>query len=92
MVTHLVDKIVCKYAVIKRRGATGKLYRSPRIYLPTKLTEDSSFPFREGEQVYVRIVDRRLIIERLPKRIREILVGEQVSAEIAPSSADREST
>jgi len=86
----LVDKIVCKYAVTKRRGATGAVYRSPRIYLPTKLTEDSSFPFKDGEQVYVRIVDRRLIIERLPKRIRDSLMGEQLSAETVPSETDRE--
>lgn len=86
----MVDKIVCKYAVTKRRGATGAVYRSPRIYLPTKLTEDSSFPFKDGEQVYVRIVDRRLIIERLPKKIRDSLIGEQLSAELAPSGTGRE--
>lgn len=32
--------------------------------MPTKLTEDSAFPFREGETVVVRVRGERIIIER----------------------------
>lgn len=36
--------------------------------MPTKLTEDSAFPFREGEAVVVKIRGERMIIEKARSR------------------------
>ena len=45
----------------------GKLYDKFFIYIPTEVARDSSFPFKEREEVKVRIdvENNRLIIERL---------------------------
>ena len=59
MVTH----IITKYSIAKRKGK-NMIYRSPRIYLSTKLTEDSAFPFKEGDILRIRNVNKRLIIEK----------------------------
>jgi hypothetical protein len=53
-------------AVMRKKGMKENVeYRSPRIYLPTKLTDDSSFPFLEGEEVRVRIDGARLVVEKM---------------------------
>lgn len=66
----MVTKILTNLSVAKKRGKKeGIIYRSPRIYLPTKLTDDSSFPFLEGDEVSVRVDGRRLVVERLKKRV-----------------------
>jgi hypothetical protein len=67
----VVDRVLTKYSVAKKKGKSGAIYRSPRIYLPTKLTDDSTFPFKEEEEVLVRISARRLIVEKVPKKLRE---------------------
>jgi hypothetical protein len=59
----MVTQIITKMAVARKRGNKGIVYRSPRIYLPTKLTDDSSFPFLEGDDVAVKIAGERLIVE-----------------------------
>jgi len=59
----LVKKIVTKFSVAKKKsGREGNVYRSPRIYLPTKLTDDSRFPFREDDLISIRVYGRRLIV------------------------------
>lgn len=63
----MVTEIITKLSIAKRKGK-NVTYRSPRIYLPTKLTDDSLFPFKEGDKLKVRISGRRLIIERYAKR------------------------
>ncbi len=45
----------------------GTMYRSPRIYLPTKLTDDSSFPFKEGDLLTIRVDGRKLVVQRASK-------------------------
>ena len=61
----MVKKIITKFAVAKKTARSeGTLYRSPRIYLPTKLTDDSSFPFREGDLLSIRVDGRKLVIQR----------------------------
>ncbi len=68
MDAQLVKKIVTKFAVAKKKsGGEGNVYRSPRIYLPTKLTDDSRFPFREGDLISIRVDGRRLIVQRVSK-------------------------
>src|SRR5256886_14883848 len=48
--SKLVKKILTRFAVAKKPARSEcTQYRSPRIYLPTKLTDDSSFPFKEGD-------------------------------------------
>jgi len=66
----MVTKILTTISVAKKWAKkSGVVYRSPRIYLPTKLTDDSSFPFLEGDQVAVRVDGDRLVVERL-KEVR----------------------
>ncbi len=51
--------------VTKKRMPDGRVYESPRIYLPTKLTTDSNFPFAKGSlRLYVRVSGKRLLVER----------------------------
>jgi hypothetical protein len=62
----MVNKILTKITVVRKKNKNGKaVYRSPRIYLSTKLTDDSSFPFREGQPLLARVVGERLVIERI---------------------------
>jgi hypothetical protein len=64
----LVKKILTKFAVAKKAAeGRGAIYRSPRIYLPTKLTDDSSFPFKEGDLISVRVDGRKLLVQRVRK-------------------------
>ena len=62
-------EVLANYVATRKRGKNGKTYESPRIYLPTKLTCDSAFPFT-GRIIRVRIrVDgRRVIVERASRR------------------------
>jgi hypothetical protein len=70
MMRQLVKKIVTKFAVAKKAARLeGMTYRSPRIYLPTKLTDDSTFPFKEGDVIAVKIDGRKLVVQRAPKAI-----------------------
>lgn len=68
--SKLVKKILTRFAVAKKPARSeGTQYRSPRIYLPTKLTDDSSFPFKEGDLITIRVDGRKLIVQRAQKRI-----------------------
>jgi len=42
----------------------GKKYRKIFIYVPKEVAMDTSFPFKIGEDVTVRIEGERLIIEK----------------------------
>jgi hypothetical protein len=67
----LVKKILTRFAVAKKPARSeGTQYRSPRIYLPTKLTDDSSFPFKEGDILAIRVDGRKLIVQRALRSIR----------------------
>jgi len=85
MVKQLVKKILTKFAVAKKAARLeGMAYRSPRIYLPTRLTDDSSFPLKEGDVISVRIDGRKLIVQRASRtilaqetntaRLREVII------------------
>jgi hypothetical protein len=75
---------VASFVVTKKRMPDGRVYESPRIYLPTKLTTDSSFPFAKASlRLYVRVSGDRLLVEqaapsilkrfgRQKKRIRRV--------------------
>ena len=69
----MVKKILTRFAVAKKPARSeGTQYRSPRIYLPTKLTDDSSFPFKEGDLLTIRVDDLKLIVQRAQKSILQI--------------------
>lgn len=42
----------------------GKKYNKYFIYITSYVTSDKSFPFKEGDELLVRIVDGKLIIEK----------------------------
>ncbi len=64
----MVKKILTRFAVAKKTAESGDMvYRSPRIYLPTKLTDDSVFPFKEGDLLLVKVDGPRLLIQRVRK-------------------------
>lgn len=35
-----------------------------RIYVSAKVAEDSAFPFKRGDKLFIRIDGKRLVIER----------------------------
>ena len=60
-----MKEAVASFVVTKKRMPDGRIYESPRIYLPTKLTTDSNFPFTKGSlRLYVRVSGKRLLVER----------------------------
>jgi hypothetical protein len=63
----MVTEIVTKLSIAKRKGK-HVIYRSPRIYLPTKLTDDSLFPFKEGDKLKTKITGHKLIVEKIIKK------------------------
>ena len=66
----MVKKILTRFAVAKKTAKAGEtVYRSPRIYLPTKLTDDSIFPFKEGDLLLVKVDGRKLTIQRVRKTL-----------------------
>jgi len=42
----------------------GKKYRKIFIYIPKEVSSDTSFPFKVGEDVTVKIEGGRLVIEK----------------------------
>ena len=61
----MLKEAVASFVVTKKRMPDGRVYESPRIYLPTKLTTDSNFPFSKGSlRLYVRVAGKRLLVER----------------------------
>ena len=64
----MVKKIITRFAVAKKLARSeGIVYRSPRIYLPTKLTDDSSFPFKDGDLLTIKVDGRKLVVLRAQK-------------------------
>jgi hypothetical protein len=60
-----VKEAVASFVITKKRMPDGRVYESPRIYLPTKLTTDSTFPFAKASlRLYVRVSGDRLLVER----------------------------
>lgn len=58
MVSQGLGRIVIRYS---RVG--NKVYTKFFIYIPTSVAKDSSFPFKPGERVVIRIQDNKLIVE-----------------------------
>ena len=50
--------------VNKPTTTRGKKYDKFFIYITSYVTSDKSFPFKEGDELIVRIVDGKLIIEK----------------------------
>ena len=68
----LVNKILVKLTIVRKKDNHGNaIYRSPRIYLPIKFTDDSSFPFKEEQPLLAKIVGEKLVIEKTPKKKRK---------------------
>ncbi len=63
-----MKQAVASYVITTKR-MEGRVYESPRIYLPTKLTTDSAFPFGRADMLYVKVVGKRLLVERAPHKI-----------------------
>jgi hypothetical protein len=62
-------EVLANYVATRKKGKNGKTYESPRIYLPTRLTCDSAFPFSKGMvRVRIKIVDQRLLVERASRK------------------------
>lgn len=65
-----MKEAVASFVVTKKRMQNGRIYESPRIYLPTKLTTDSNFPFTKGSlKLYVKVAGKRLVVERAPNTV-----------------------
>jgi len=60
-----LKEALARFTLTKKRMKTGKNYTSPKIYLPTKLVNDSAFPFKQDDMVVaVKVKGRRLIIQK----------------------------
>ena len=67
--------------MIKRTGATvvtlrkrpvesrGKEYQSAYVTIPSEMVKDTSFPFKIGDQLVIRIEGKRLVLEEFQARI-----------------------
>jgi hypothetical protein len=80
----MVTEIITKLSIAKRKGKRVT-YRSPRIYLPTRLTDDSLFPFREGEKLRVKISGRKLIVEKYAKKVSRVKADSKKLEKGSPS-------
>lgn len=60
---------VTSYVITKKKMPDGRIYESPRIYLSTKLTTDSSFPFASGALLHVRVAGKKLTIMTAPRSV-----------------------
>ncbi len=61
----MVTQIITHLSVATRKGKDAStVYRSPRLYLATKLTDDSAFPFRGGDRVIVEIAGDKLVVRK----------------------------
>ena len=54
---------VTSYVITRKKMPDGRIYESPRIYLPTKLTTDSNFPFGKGTMLHVKLEGRKLVVQ-----------------------------
>lgn len=73
----MVKKILTRFAVAKKNADAGDaVYRSPRIYLPTKLTDDSVFPFKEGDLLLVKVDGRKLVVQRVRNTSTQVPLDE----------------
>ena len=71
--TQVVKQILTKLAVVTKSGKRkGSIYRSPRIYLPTKLTDDSMFPFIGGDRIRIEVDGKRLIVSHAESKRRNL--------------------
>jgi hypothetical protein len=65
-----MKEAVASFVVTKKRMENGRTYESPRIYLPTKLTTDSNFPFTQASlKLYVKVAGKKLVVERAPQKL-----------------------
>ena len=64
---------VTKFTIVKRKSKNSDVtYKSPRIYLSTKLTDDSNFPFKEGDKIRIKIQKNYLIIRKIRENSKVI--------------------
>jgi len=80
-----MKEALANYVVTKKRTKAGKVYDSPRIYLPTKLTSDSNFPFKEDiVRIHVKVKRKQLIVRKASKRILQKLGELEATEEVTP--------
>lgn len=63
----MVQTAPSKLYVLRRRTAGKKEYTTYFLYLPSKLVNDSSFPFKERDRLSINIKGRSLVVEKLKK-------------------------
>lgn len=65
----MVKQIRTRFIVVRKKAKNGEaFYRSPRIYFSTKLTDDSSFPFKDNDDIIMRIDGKHLVIRKTPRK------------------------
>ena len=63
----MVQIAMSKLYVLRRKTPKKKEYTTYFLYLPSKLINDSTFPFGESEKVRIKIVGNNLLVEKLRK-------------------------
>lgn len=76
-----MKECVSRFVMAKKIAKNNRIYYSPRIYLPTNLVNDSSFPFREKIlKIHVKVKGKQLILKKASRSILEKF-GESLSEE-----------
>jgi hypothetical protein len=53
---------------INRQTRTGgKTYDKFFVYVPTEVARDGTFPFKDGDEVHVKIENGKLVLQKAPK-------------------------
>jgi len=50
----------------------GRAYKKIFIYIPKEVATDTSFPFKIGEHVKIRIYEKKLVIEKLKEPPQDV--------------------
>jgi hypothetical protein len=61
----MVKSTLSKMYVVKRKALNGRSYAAYFLYLPSKLTNDSAFPFKPSERLRMTIEGKRMVIDAI---------------------------
>ncbi|MGB9623080.1 MAG: hypothetical protein ACPL07_04465 [Candidatus Bathyarchaeia archaeon] len=64
---NMVKTTLSKMYVVKRKAVNGRSYAAYFLYLPSKLTNDSAFPFKPSERVRLTVKGRQMIVEAVKR-------------------------
>jgi len=61
----MVKTALSKMYIAKRKAVNGRIYDAYFVYFPSKLINDSAFPFKPSERLQLTVEGKRLIVEAM---------------------------